>query len=140
MVPGIESRSEQSPFTRRVPGSNPKTMDHSLMKRVLWDSKPGSDAYVTSAQNVDGTLNSVANKASARTGAHSRDPKLTGIVLKPALKPERTIGMQNPWILLAPLTSEYNCAMQDFTHLVYTVLRSHNTKTQLRLASKEKYF
>ncbi|KAH3721026.1 hypothetical protein DPMN_063939 [Dreissena polymorpha] len=74
MVPGIEPWSEQLPFTRRVPGSNPKTMDHSLMKRGLWDSKPGSDAYVASAQAGDGTLNPVANKARAQTGAQSRDP------------------------------------------------------------------
>ncbi|KAH3834647.1 hypothetical protein DPMN_107979 [Dreissena polymorpha] len=45
-----------------------------LMKRVLRDSKPGSDAYVASTQTVDGTLNPVANKASAQTGSHSRDP------------------------------------------------------------------
>ncbi|KAH3815810.1 hypothetical protein DPMN_144341 [Dreissena polymorpha] len=64
MVPGIELRSDESPFTRRVPGSNPKT----------WDSKPGSDAYVASAQTGDGTLNPVANKASAQTGTQSRDP------------------------------------------------------------------
>ncbi|KAH3728049.1 hypothetical protein DPMN_053995 [Dreissena polymorpha] len=74
MVPGIEPRSEQSPFTRRVPGSNPKTMDHSFMKRVLWDSKPGSDAFIDSAQTGDGTLNPVANNASAQTGAQSWDP------------------------------------------------------------------
>ncbi|KAH3786423.1 hypothetical protein DPMN_164530 [Dreissena polymorpha] len=74
MVPGIEPRSEQSPFTRRVPGSNPKSMDHSLMKRVLRDSKPGSDAYVASFQTRDGILNPVANKASAQTGAQSWDP------------------------------------------------------------------
>ncbi|KAH3751611.1 hypothetical protein DPMN_186179 [Dreissena polymorpha] len=74
MVPGIEPRTEQSPFTRRVPGSNPKTMGHSLMKRVLRDSKPGSDTYVASAQTGNGTMNPVANKASAQTGAQSRDP------------------------------------------------------------------
>ncbi|KAH3790338.1 hypothetical protein DPMN_168536 [Dreissena polymorpha] len=74
MVPGIEPRSEQSPFTRKVPGSNPKTMDPSLMKRVLRDSKPGSDAYVASAQTGVGTLNPVVNKASAQTEAQSRDP------------------------------------------------------------------
>ncbi|KAH3891751.1 hypothetical protein DPMN_015858 [Dreissena polymorpha] len=74
MVPGIEPRSEQSPFTKRGPGSNPNTMYHSLMKRVLRDSKPGSDAYVASDQTGDGTLNPVANKASAQTGAQSRDP------------------------------------------------------------------
>ncbi|KAH3749525.1 hypothetical protein DPMN_184023 [Dreissena polymorpha] len=74
MVPWIEPRSEQSPFARRVPGSNPKPMDHSLMKRVLRDSKPGSDAHAASAQTGDGTLNQVANKASAQTGAQSRDP------------------------------------------------------------------
>ncbi|KAH3852787.1 hypothetical protein DPMN_095307 [Dreissena polymorpha] len=74
MVPGIMPRSEQSPFTRRVPGSNPKTMDHSLMKRVHRDSKPGTDAYVAGAQIGDGTLNTVANKPSAQTGAQSRDP------------------------------------------------------------------
>ncbi|KAH3895365.1 hypothetical protein DPMN_019529 [Dreissena polymorpha] len=42
--------------------------------RVLRDSKPGTDAYVASAQTGDGTLNPVANKASAQTGAKSRDP------------------------------------------------------------------
>ncbi|KAH3815069.1 hypothetical protein DPMN_143588 [Dreissena polymorpha] len=62
MVPGIEHRPEQSPFTRRVPGSNPKTMDHHLMKRMLRDSKPGWNMYP------------VANKASAKTVALSRDP------------------------------------------------------------------
>ncbi|KAH3877929.1 hypothetical protein DPMN_001868 [Dreissena polymorpha] len=72
MVPGIEPWSEQSP--KKVPGSNPNTMDRSLMKRVLRDSKPGSDAYVASAQTGDGTLNPVANKASAQTWAQSRDP------------------------------------------------------------------
>ncbi|KAH3816234.1 hypothetical protein DPMN_117747 [Dreissena polymorpha] len=60
-------------FTRRVPGSNPKTMDHSLMKRVLRDSKLGSDSYIASAKTGDGTLNPVANKASAQTGAQSLD-------------------------------------------------------------------
>ncbi|KAH3692231.1 hypothetical protein DPMN_191587 [Dreissena polymorpha] len=74
MVPGIEPRSEQSPLTRRVPGSNPKTMDHSFMKRVLRESKPGSDAFVSNAQTGYGTLNPVAKKASAQTGAQSRDP------------------------------------------------------------------
>ncbi|KAH3690269.1 hypothetical protein DPMN_120357 [Dreissena polymorpha] len=74
MVPGIEPRSEQSSFTRRVPGSNPKTMEHSRMKRVLLDSKPRSDAYVASAQTGDGTLNPLANNANAQTGAQSRDP------------------------------------------------------------------
>ncbi|KAH3867091.1 hypothetical protein DPMN_030216 [Dreissena polymorpha] len=69
MVAGIEPRSEQSHFTKRVLGS--KTIVHSLMKRVLRDSKPGSDAYVASAQNGDETLNPVANKASAQTGAQS---------------------------------------------------------------------
>ncbi|KAH3692404.1 hypothetical protein DPMN_194854 [Dreissena polymorpha] len=39
-----------------------------------WDSKPGSDAYVASAQTGDATLNPVANKASAQTGTQSRDP------------------------------------------------------------------
>ncbi|KAH3862151.1 hypothetical protein DPMN_025116 [Dreissena polymorpha] len=74
-----------------VSGSNPKTMDQSLIKRVLRNSKPGSDSYVASAQTGDGTLNQVANKASSQTGAQSRDPKLTWIVLKPALEPEHTI-------------------------------------------------
>ncbi|KAH3816233.1 hypothetical protein DPMN_117746 [Dreissena polymorpha] len=74
MASRIEPRSEQSPFTRRVPGSNSKTMDHSLMKRVLWDSKLGSKAYIASAKTGDGTLNPVANKASAQTGAQSLDP------------------------------------------------------------------
>ncbi|KAH3786018.1 hypothetical protein DPMN_164117 [Dreissena polymorpha] len=74
MVPGIGPRSEQSPFTRRVPGSNPKTLDHYLMKRVLRYSKPGSDAYVASAQTVDGILNPVAYNAFAQTGVQSRDP------------------------------------------------------------------
>ncbi|KAH3840466.1 hypothetical protein DPMN_113915 [Dreissena polymorpha] len=73
MVPGNEPRSEQSPCTRRVPGLNPKTMDHSLMKRVLRGSKPGSDTYFASAQTGDGTLNPVANKASAQKGAKSRE-------------------------------------------------------------------
>ncbi|KAH3818548.1 hypothetical protein DPMN_120269 [Dreissena polymorpha] len=71
MVPGIEPLSEQSPFPRRVPGSNKKNMDNSIMKRVLRDSKPISDTYVASAQTGDGTLNPVANKASAQTGAQS---------------------------------------------------------------------
>ncbi|KAH3735275.1 hypothetical protein DPMN_041740 [Dreissena polymorpha] len=70
----IELRSEQSPFTRRVPGSNPKSMDHYFMKPALRDSKPGSDAHVASAQTGDGTLNPVAYKASAQTGVQSRDP------------------------------------------------------------------
>ncbi|KAH3701276.1 hypothetical protein DPMN_076259 [Dreissena polymorpha] len=74
MVPGIEPRSEQSPFTRRVSGSNPKTMNHSLMKRLLRNSKPGSDAYVASAQTGDGTINPVANNASTQKGAQSRYP------------------------------------------------------------------
>ncbi|KAH3815320.1 hypothetical protein DPMN_143842 [Dreissena polymorpha] len=65
MVPGIESRLEQSPFTRRVPVSNPKFMVHSLMKRVLRYSKPGSDAYVASAQTGNRTLNPVAYKTRA---------------------------------------------------------------------------
>ncbi|KAH3696104.1 hypothetical protein DPMN_083567 [Dreissena polymorpha] len=86
MVPGIKPRSEQSPFTKRVPGSIPKTMNHSLMKRMLRDSKLGSDAFVASAHTGDGTLNPVPNKASAQTGS-----KATGIVLKPALEPEHTI-------------------------------------------------
>ncbi|KAH3820681.1 hypothetical protein DPMN_021296 [Dreissena polymorpha] len=76
---------------KKGPGLESKTMDHSLMKRVLRDSKPGTDAYVASAQTGDGTLNPVANKASAQTGAKSRDPWLTEIVLKPALEPEHTI-------------------------------------------------
>ncbi|KAH3795115.1 hypothetical protein DPMN_148660 [Dreissena polymorpha] len=37
-------------------------------------SAPGSDAYVASAQTGDGTLNPVANKASAQTGDQSQDP------------------------------------------------------------------
>ncbi|KAH3694405.1 hypothetical protein DPMN_081845 [Dreissena polymorpha] len=67
MVPGIEPRSDTLPCTRRVPGSNTNTMYHSLMKQVLPDSKPGSDAYVTSAQTGDGTLNPVVHKASSMT-------------------------------------------------------------------------
>ncbi|KAH3871534.1 hypothetical protein DPMN_034737 [Dreissena polymorpha] len=74
MVPGIEHRLEQSPFTKRVQGSNKKSMDHSLMKRVLRDTKPGSDAYVASAQTGNRTLHPVANKVSAQTGSQSRDP------------------------------------------------------------------
>ncbi|KAH3693511.1 hypothetical protein DPMN_080944 [Dreissena polymorpha] len=74
MVPGIEPRSEQSPFTRRILGSNLKNMDHSLKKRVHRDSKPGSDAYVACAQTGDGLLNPVANKASAQIGTQTRDP------------------------------------------------------------------
>ncbi|KAH3838556.1 hypothetical protein DPMN_111964 [Dreissena polymorpha] len=104
MVPGIEPRSEQSPFTRNernVPGSNPKSMDHhSLLKRVLQDSKPGSDAYVASAHTGDGTLYPVDNKASAQgsipgpiayrdsaqTGARTRTHNSTSIRVLTVIK------------------------------------------------------
>ncbi|KAH3870344.1 hypothetical protein DPMN_033526 [Dreissena polymorpha] len=43
-------------------------MDRSITKRVLWDSKPESDANVASAQTGVVTLNPFANKASAQTG------------------------------------------------------------------------
>ncbi|KAH3739346.1 hypothetical protein DPMN_045998 [Dreissena polymorpha] len=39
------------------------------------------------------------------------------------------------WTLLAPVTFEHNCAMHDFTHHFHDL--AHNTKTQLRRASKE---
>ncbi|KAH3825080.1 hypothetical protein DPMN_126952 [Dreissena polymorpha] len=101
MVPGIEPRSEQSPFTRRVPGSDPKkTIYHSLMKKVLRDSKPGSDAYVYSAQTGDGTMNPIANRCSdmgsipgsiafrdsAQTGARTRAHNSTSIRVLTVIK------------------------------------------------------
>ncbi|KAH3867995.1 hypothetical protein DPMN_031131 [Dreissena polymorpha] len=62
-----------SPRKRWFPGSSPGQRNRPLQEasRVQiqkpWDSKPGSDAYVASAQTGDGTLNPVANKASAQT-------------------------------------------------------------------------
>ncbi|KAH3883352.1 hypothetical protein DPMN_007307 [Dreissena polymorpha] len=53
-------------------------MDHSLMKRVLRDSKPGSDAYIASAQTGDGTLNPVANKKGLRQGLNPGIHSLQG--------------------------------------------------------------
>ncbi|KAH3788818.1 hypothetical protein DPMN_166980 [Dreissena polymorpha] len=44
-----------------------------------------------------------------------------------------TEGMQNLWTLSAPVTSEYNSAMQDFTDLVYTTSPQHQESTEARI-------
>ncbi|KAH3846460.1 hypothetical protein DPMN_088761 [Dreissena polymorpha] len=41
--------------------------------------------------------------------------------------------MQNRWALTAPVTSEYNSAMQDFTELAYTTSPQHKDSTEVRI-------
>ena len=44
-----------------------------------------------------------------------------------------TEDMRNIWILSAPVTSEYNIAMQDFTNLTYTTSPQYNDSTEARI-------
>ena len=44
-----------------------------------------------------------------------------------------TEAMRNLWTLSAPVTSEYNCAMQDFTDLIYTTSPQHKDSTGARI-------
>ncbi|KAH3716799.1 hypothetical protein DPMN_059528 [Dreissena polymorpha] len=39
--------------------------------------------------------------------------------------------MQNRWTLSAPVTSEYNSAMQDFTELAYTTSPQHKDSSEV---------
>ncbi|KAH3860676.1 hypothetical protein DPMN_023587 [Dreissena polymorpha] len=41
--------------------------------------------------------------------------------------------MQNRWALSAPVTSEYNSAMQDFTELAYTTSLQHKESNEVRI-------
>ncbi|KAH3828015.1 hypothetical protein DPMN_129964 [Dreissena polymorpha] len=41
--------------------------------------------------------------------------------------------MQNRWALSAPVTSEYNSAMHDFTKLAYTTSPQHKDSTEMRI-------
>ena len=44
-----------------------------------------------------------------------------------------TKEMRNLWTLSAPVTSEYNSAMQDFTDLTYTTSPQHKDSTEARI-------
>ncbi|XP_068214528.1 uncharacterized protein [Palaemon carinicauda] len=44
-----------------------------------------------------------------------------------------TEEMHNLWTLSAPVTSEYNSAMQDFTDLTYTASPQHKDSTEARI-------
>ncbi|KAH3833678.1 hypothetical protein DPMN_106991 [Dreissena polymorpha] len=44
-----------------------------------------------------------------------------------------TEKMQNLWTLSAPVTSEYNSTMQDFTDLAYTTSPQHKESTEARI-------
>ena len=44
-----------------------------------------------------------------------------------------TEDMRNLWTLSAPVTSEYNIAMQDFTNLTYTTSPQHKDSTEARI-------
>ena len=44
-----------------------------------------------------------------------------------------TENMRNLWTLSAPVTSEYNIAMQDFTNLTYTISPQHKDSTEARI-------
>ena len=44
-----------------------------------------------------------------------------------------TQDMRNLWTLSAPVTSEYNIAMQDFTNLTYTTSPQHKDSTEVRI-------
>ena len=44
-----------------------------------------------------------------------------------------TEDMRNLWTLSAPVTSEYNSAMQDFTDLTYTTSPQHKDSTEARI-------
>ena len=44
-----------------------------------------------------------------------------------------TEDMRNLWTLSAPVTSEYNIAMQDFTNLTYTKNPQHKDSTEARI-------
>ena len=44
-----------------------------------------------------------------------------------------TEDMRNIWTLSAPVTSEYNIAMQDFTNLTYTTSPQHKDSTEARI-------
>ena len=44
-----------------------------------------------------------------------------------------TEDMRNLWTLYAPVTSEYNIAMQDFTNLTYTTSPQHKDSTEARI-------
>ncbi|KAH3810247.1 hypothetical protein DPMN_138637 [Dreissena polymorpha] len=41
--------------------------------------------------------------------------------------------MQNRWALSAPVTSEFNSAMHDFTELAYTTSPQHKDSTEVRI-------
>jgi len=44
--------------------------------------------------------------------------------------------MRNLWTLSAPVTSEYNSAMQDFTDLTYTTSPQHKDSTEARIKKR----
>ena len=44
-----------------------------------------------------------------------------------------TEEMQNLWTLSAPVTSEYNSAMQDYTDLAYTTSPQHKESTEVHI-------